>query len=210
MDFPSPTEISLNQVTQELIEDVAVLAHRVNKLRPLAREVIEQIEGELLEERVYNSNAIEGNTLTLRETKRILEAGDAIGVGRKREATEVINLGNAIAQLQTMIADRDTWCDASRFLEIHKTLLSGVMDDAAGVLRSQDVMIGGAKHHRQTRRKCRDWSMTCSQVCGMKLRWEQFLSQPGSIGRSLEFIRSSMATVGWPGCGRILSSSAIN
>jgi len=36
MDFPSPTEISLNQVTQELIEDVAVLAHRVNRKLPMS------------------------------------------------------------------------------------------------------------------------------------------------------------------------------
>ena len=71
MDIPSPSDISLDQVTQELILDATELARQVNERRPLPSEVIDNIQKELLGERVYNSNAIEGNTLTLRETKSI-------------------------------------------------------------------------------------------------------------------------------------------
>ena len=78
MDIPSPSEVSLDQVTQELIVDATELAIQVNERRPLPANVIESIQDELLGERVYNSNAIEGNSLTLRETRSILQTGEIV------------------------------------------------------------------------------------------------------------------------------------
>ena len=146
MDIPSPQEISLNQVTQELILDATELACQVNLRRPISQEVLDSIQRELLGERVYNSNGIEGNTLSLRETKSLLETGAIIDVGRRREATEVINLGKAIAEVEGLVADRNFWSDAARFAAVHRTLLTGIMDRAAGVTRSEGVMIRGAKY----------------------------------------------------------------
>lgn len=146
MDIPSPNDVSLDSVTQELILDATELAHQVNERRPLPPEVIENIRKELLGERVYNSNAIEGNTLTLRETKSVLETGGIVDVGRKREATEAINLGKAIAQVQELVGDCEAWNDVTRFTAVHGTLLTDVKDHAAGVIRSERVMITGAKH----------------------------------------------------------------
>ena len=146
MDIPSPSAVSLDQVTQELIHDTTDLARQVNERRPLPFEVIENIQKELLGERVYNSNAIEGNTLTLRETKTILHTGQTVDVGRKREATEAINLGKAIAEVQAMIGNPELWADIARFTNVHKTLLTGIDDHAAGKVRSVRVMITGAKH----------------------------------------------------------------
>ena len=146
MEIPSPQEISLNQVTQELILDVTELARQVNLRRPISQEVLDSIQRELLGERVYNSNGIEGNTLTLRETKSLLETGAIIDVGRRREATEVINLGKAIAEVEGLVADRNSWSYAIRFAAVHRILLTGIMDRAAGVTRSEGVMIRGAKY----------------------------------------------------------------
>jgi Fic family protein len=145
MDIPSPENISFGQVTQELISDTTELARQVNKRRPLPPEVIASIQKELLGERVYNSNAIEGNTLTLRETKSVLQTGGIVDVGRKREATEAVNLGKAIAEVQEMVGNPDSWTDITRFTSIHKTLLTDVKDHAAGVIRSERVMIVGAE-----------------------------------------------------------------
>ena len=146
MDIPSPRDVSLGQVTRELILDATNLARDVNERRPLPAEDIENIKKELLGERVYNSNAIEGNTLTLRETKSVLETGGIIDVGRRREATEAINLGNAIFEVQALVDDRQSWSDVARFRAVHRTLLAGIEDYAAGVIRSERVMITGAKH----------------------------------------------------------------
>ena len=146
MDIPSPSDISLDQVTQELIRDATELADEVNQRRPLPSDVINSIQEELLGEQVYNSNAIEGNTLTLRETKSVLQTGGIVDVGRKREATEAINLGKAIGKIQSLVDDREMWADAAQFAEVHATLLTGVNDHAAGVVRSNRVVLTGAKH----------------------------------------------------------------
>ena len=146
MKVPSPRDIALDHVTQELILDATELARLVNEFRPLPPEVIERIQKNLLGERVYSSNAIEGNTLTLRETMSVLQTGGIVDVGRKREATEALNLAKAIAQVQEMVHDSESWTELVRFVAVHRTLLLGVQDHAAGVIRSDRVTITGAKH----------------------------------------------------------------
>jgi len=144
MDFINLDQIVLNQVSTELIADATALAAIVNGRRPLPPEVIEKIQNELLGERVYNSNAIEGNTLTLRETKRILDTGSIVDVGKKREATEVLNLGKAIEQVQAFVSDRSTWGSLENLTKIHRTLMTDVLEYGAGAIRSERVMIMGA------------------------------------------------------------------
>ena len=146
MDISSPSDVSLDQVTLELISDAKVLARQVNEIRPLSQEVIRNIENELLGERVYNSNAIEGNTLTLRETRSVLQAGSIADVSRRREAAEALNLAKAIAEVQEMIQEPESWSDIHRFTAVHRTILSGVKDDAAGRIRSDGILITGAKY----------------------------------------------------------------
>ena len=146
MDLPSPAQISFDPVTRELIADVDALARQVNEIRPVSPEVVAQIEQELLGPRVYYSNAVEGNTIDLRETIRILDSGEVVGVGRRREATEVVNLGAAIARVQQMVDDPKSWSDLGAFTEVHRILLTDVQNDAAGVIRSEGVMIRAAKY----------------------------------------------------------------
>ena len=146
MDISSPGNVSLDQVTLELISDAKVLARQVNESRPLPPEVIRNIQKELLGERVYNSNAIEGNTLTLRETRSVLQAGGIVDVSRLREAAEALNLAKAIAKVEEMIREPESWSDINCFTAVHRTILVGVKDDAAGRIRSERIMITGAKH----------------------------------------------------------------
>ena len=146
MDISSPSDVSLDQVTLELISDAKVLALHVNESRPLRPEVIKDIQNELLGERVYNSNAIEGNTLTLRETRSVLQAGGIVDVSRKREAAEALNLAKAIAKVEEMIREPESWSNINRFTAVHRAILTGVKDDAAGRIRSESIMITGAKH----------------------------------------------------------------
>jgi len=141
MEFISLDQIAFNQVTIELIANATALALQVNNRRPLPTEVIGKIPKNLLGERVYNSNAIEGNTLTLRETKRILDTGSIVDVGKKREATEVLNLGMAIEQLQSLIFDRTTRASLENLTRIHRTLMTDVLEYGAGTIRSERVMI---------------------------------------------------------------------
>ncbi|TWT93348.1 Fic/DOC family protein [Stieleria varia] len=146
MDIPHLDDLAFNQITAELIADANMLAEQVNERRPLPSDVIANIQAELLGERVFNSNAIEGNTLTLRETKSILSTGSIIDVGRKREATEALNLGTAINQVQDLVAKREAWSLLDSLTSVHETLMTDVLDQGAGRIRSDRVMITGAKH----------------------------------------------------------------
>ena len=145
MQMPDIGEIRIDVATETLLKDLHEVAHKVNDIRPLSPDVIKQVQRDILGERVYTSNAIEGNTCDLRETIAILQAGYAgVESRRRREATEVINLGKAIEQLQVL--SKSDACDIEKLLVLHRTLLTGINDDWAGRFRDSQVMVRGTKH----------------------------------------------------------------
>ncbi len=145
MQLTQLDDIQTNATTEALLEDIRLAAGKVNDIRPLASQVVERVRRDILGERVYTSNAIEGNTLDLRETIEILKVGHAVAEPRRRrEATEAINLGKGIEELNNLgLADAH---DVAKFLVVHRTLLTGINDDSAGRFRDEQVMIRGAKH----------------------------------------------------------------
>lgn len=154
MELTRIEDIDLNEATCELLNDVRETAHKVNEIRPLEDQVVQQVRNKLLGDRVYSSNAIEGSTLDLRETEQILKAGHvSADIEKKREATEVVNLGSAFEQ--SVKIDRDGIASVEQFLAVHKTLLHGINDEWAGNFRHDRVRIRAAKHqpphHHQVR-----------------------------------------------------------
>lgn len=91
----------------------------------------------------HNSTAIEGNTLTLIETKVILE--DQLSVGRKtlREIYEVVNHNKAFSYIKKCIADNKP-LDENIVKDIHSILMENIL--VGGVYRNVGVRITGAKH----------------------------------------------------------------
>lgn len=156
MKLPSPVDVKLDGISTQAINDTTDLACQVNELRPVSTEVMKRVEQNLLGERVYNSNSIEGNQLTLRETVRVLQTGQTIDVGRARDATEALNLGNVIKNLQQTIDDRTRWADRDFFLEQHRILLGGITDDYAGRFRNESVMIRGAMYQPPSETRVHD------------------------------------------------------
>ena len=144
--LPTPKELCFNPATLDLCRDIAEMAATINNSRPLPEHVLAEVQKRLLEDRVYNSNAIEGNTLSLRETQLILETGSIMDVGRGKEATEVLNLGNAIREIQSFVDDRTRWSDHQTFLSVHRILMETIGDSFAGMVRTDSIIIRGAKH----------------------------------------------------------------
>lgn len=146
MDLPLPSEISLGGVFRELRKDLESLRTEIESARPLSPEVVERITTQLTQDRVHQSNAIEGSTFTRRETVQVLAAGQIVDVGRRRESLEALNLGKVIGELQRDIENGAGYADEDRFLAIHKLLFTELRDDIAGRYRPDRIMIGGAKH----------------------------------------------------------------
>ncbi|KAB2950895.1 Fic family protein [Heliorestis acidaminivorans] len=112
--------------------------------RPLPTYTVKSIRENLLLEWTYNSNAIEGNTLTLQETKVVLE-GITVGGKTMREHLEVINHKEAILYVEEIVNGKEN-LNEWQIKNIHRLVLKGISDEHAGVYRNQNVMISGAQH----------------------------------------------------------------
>ena len=129
-----------NDFFEELDEKKAILDSK----RPLPKETLKSLEENFKLEWTYNSNAIEGNTLTLKETKVVLE-GITIGGKTMREHLEAINHKEAIEFLEELINDNSELSEID-IKNIHALVLKGIDDENAGRYRTENVIISGASH----------------------------------------------------------------
>lgn len=91
----------------------------------------------------HNSTAIEGNTLTLMETKVVLEDGISIGGKELREIYEIVNHKKAYHYVKKCI-EREKQLDENIVKDIHAFLTENII--VGGIYRNQEVRISGAGH----------------------------------------------------------------
>ena len=91
----------------------------------------------------HNSTAIEGNTLTLLETKVVLEDGITIGGKELREIYEVVNHKKAYRYVKKCIAEGKQ-LNENIVKDIHAILTENII--IGGIYRNQEVKISGAGH----------------------------------------------------------------
>jgi Fic family protein len=118
---------------------------QLDALRPLPAAAVGRLNEQLTVEWIYNSNAIEGSTLTLRETQLILETGLTIGGRSLREHFEVINHKEAIAYVESLVAG-DAPITPFHVRQIHQLVLTHIADETAGQYRTLPVRILGTAH----------------------------------------------------------------
>ena len=116
----------------------------LNSKRPLSNATLKSLKESNILDFTYNSNAIEGNTLTLRETKVVLE-GITIGGKSVTEHLEVINHKQAILFLEDLIGKNEEITEWN-IKNIHSIILKEIDSDNAGKYRNENVRISGAKH----------------------------------------------------------------
>ncbi|MBZ9570246.1 Fic family protein [Methanobrevibacter sp. TMH8] len=114
-----------------------------NNIHLLSKEILENYTTDFNINFTHDSTAIEGNTLTLKETKLLLE--DKISVGSKdlREVYEIVNHEKAWNYVKTLIKKGKN-LDETIIKEIHRILMENIME--GGEYRDIDVRITGAKH----------------------------------------------------------------
>lgn len=114
--------------------------------RPLRPEVLNNLKQYFDVELTYNSNAIEGNTLTITETKVILEEGLTIGGGKSlREHLEVINHQEAINYIEDIV-NKNLDITERVVKDLHAIILKSIDNKNAGIYRKNNVLISGSKH----------------------------------------------------------------
>lgn len=127
------------------LENIDVLKKELDQHRPLPAAAVKNLRDVYRVEWTYNSNAIEGNTLSLIETKVVMEDGLTIGGKRLQEHFEVINHSEAISFIEDQVNRIDP-LDERTLKTIHHLILKNIDDDNAGTYRSINVRISGSQH----------------------------------------------------------------
>lgn len=109
----------------------------------LPKEALSSFEQSFNVEYAHNSTAIEGNTLTLIQTKAIIEDGLSVGGKTLREVYEVVNHAKAFAYVQQCVA-KGRPLDETTVKDIHALLMENIL--IGGVYRNVEVRISGAGH----------------------------------------------------------------
>jgi Fic family protein len=124
---------------------IDLLKARLLAARPLEAEALQKIKAALEMEYTYESNRIEGNTLTLQETALVVNEGVTIGCKSMREHLEAINHAQAVEFIKD-VASRDSEITERTIKDIHALILYGINREQAGKYRSVPVMITGSSH----------------------------------------------------------------
>ena len=119
-------------INQTRREQIQTLKAAYEKLRGKHDVLLKMIAESELPEMVYNSNAIENSTLTLKETEKILLAQELMRKVSIRETYEATNLARVIKYLWER---PNLELTVENFELLHQMLLGGINDDYAGHIR---------------------------------------------------------------------------
>lgn len=111
--------------------------------RNIPKSVLESFELTFDIEYAHHSTAMEGNTLTLIETKAIIEDGLSVGGKQLREIYEVANHNKAFNYAKGKIAEGQP-LDENLVKDLHQMLTENII--SGGIYRNHDVSITGASH----------------------------------------------------------------
>jgi Fic family protein len=130
-------------IEARLLKRLETKKAQLDALRPLPVAEVNRLREKILIEWIYNSNAIEGSTITLQETRLILETGLTVGGKSLREHFEVINHKEAIQYVENLVQNTEP-ITALHVRQIHKLILTNIDDENAGSYRETQVRIAGA------------------------------------------------------------------
>lgn len=125
-------------------DEVDSLKNELDNKRPIPKETLKSLRESINLEWTYNSNGIEGNTLTLRETQVVLE-GITVGGKSIKEHLEAINHEKAILFLDDLVKDNEPISEWN-IKNIHQLILKDIDNENAGRYRKENVTIKGATH----------------------------------------------------------------
>ena len=118
--------------------------HLLDQHRPLPMALVNNLADWLRIELTYTSNAIEGNTLSRRETALVVEKGLTVGGKTLIEHLEATNHARALDWVRAQIHRKAQDLGEKDILQIHDIILKGIDDDNAGHYRSVPVRIAGS------------------------------------------------------------------
>ena len=116
----------------------------LDSYRPLHSDIVRNLDDWFRVELTYTSNAIEGNTLTRRETALVVEKGLTVGGKSLTEHLEATNHASALDWVKEKVAATQKNISEKDILKIHDVILKGIDDHNSGQYRNVSVRISGS------------------------------------------------------------------
>jgi hypothetical protein len=142
IDVIKPTD-GRYKSTESLLDMIDRKMKELATRRPLTEGEVERLREQFVVEYTYNSNAIEGNTLTLRETDLVLR-GLTINQKPLKDHMEAVGHKEAFEYISELVKDNVPMSE-SIIKQIHYLVLADKKDDR-GVYRRVPIQIMGAQH----------------------------------------------------------------
>jgi len=125
------------------------LHSRVRKMRQVGKlnpQVLKRIRQHFRIKGIYHSNAIEGNALTMGETRMVVEMGMTLAGKTLRDQAEAKNLSQALDFMEKIAVSREKPITLSDLRQIHALILKDIQDEYAGKYRDGEVAISGSDY----------------------------------------------------------------
>lgn len=136
--------MSLSENTKKSLQEKL---KQLNSCRPIPKTVLAKIREHFQIEMTYNSNAIEGNTLTLKETAWVIQEGITIKGKALKDHLEAKNQKEALDFLYELIDSGKRNTFSERLIkEMHHLIVQEADSEIAGKYREGNVIITGADH----------------------------------------------------------------
>jgi len=139
-----------NSFSTQLAE-LSSLKDQMTQYRPLSEKQVAQLEQEIRVEHVWSSNAIEGNRMTMFETRSILNAGMTVHELPIKSVLETLDLGSAYDYMLDLVTRKQPLTQSTiRDLNRIATLKTADSINEAGVYRAIDVWPNGREDRPYT------------------------------------------------------------
>jgi len=135
-----PLAKNLHEILEERLK-------QLNKLRPISSTLLLKLKERFEIEMTYNSNAIEGNTLTLKETYWVIQQGITVKGKSLKDHLEAKNHKEALDYLYELIEHGSSHTISEHTIKsLHALVIQEINKNIAGQYRNVDVFITGTEH----------------------------------------------------------------
>jgi Fic family protein len=136
----------MEHLSSRIRERLDKKVRRLSSLRPLSPIQTQKLREQLEIEMTYNSNAIEGNSLTLRETYLVLQEGITIKGKPLKDHLEAKDHKEALDFLYDLVQQKKYTISSHLLRQLHQLVVRETEGEWAGKFRTGAVMIAGAAH----------------------------------------------------------------
>lgn len=143
--YKKAAKAAMPRELKQLLAEADKLKKALRQFYPLNKAQLMRLNEYFVTHYTYESNRIEGNTLTLQETALVVNKGITISGKSVREHLEAINHAEAITYVQD-IAMGKTIISEKLIKELHYLILKSIDKENAGSYRRANVRIAGSRH----------------------------------------------------------------